>query len=162
LEGYGEFDERVHSPRVKRFVTRLLLVASLGLTTAAQAALAQDDPVVSVSVDASSYAPGDSVTATVNNGSSLAISPNGGIVCQASAWPFSLQVLDDSGVWQDVPVARTPPCIAIAAALLQPGQSVSKTFAAAPDTGEYRVVYAFHATDGTDGVAASEPFMIQT
>src|SRR5438132_965206 len=65
---------------------------------------------VSVTTDAASYAPGDSVTAMVVNGTTMPIAPLGGIVCQGSPWPFEVQRLDDAGEWQDVTFARTPPC----------------------------------------------------
>jgi hypothetical protein len=116
--------------------------------------------LVTVTVDAATYAPGDLITATVTNGSNSAISPSGGIVCQGSPWPFTLQVPDDSGTWLDVPAGRTPPCGAIAAALLQPGESASKTFTPSLDSGQYRVIYAYHAADGTDGAITSDPFVI--
>ena len=132
----------------------LLVISSLGSSSAPSGS------PVTVSVDAASYSSGDPVTATVTNGGSDAISPSGGIVCQNSPWPFSLQVLDDSGAWLDVPVARTPPCVAIAAALLQPGESASKSFTPGLDSGQYRVVYAYHTTDGTNGAATSDPFVI--
>ena len=141
----------------------LLAICGVGLATAAPVTVAQDAPSgspVSVSVDAATYAQADPITGTVTNGGSSAISPSGGIVCQGSPWPFSIQVLDESGAWQDVPVARTPPCVAIAAALLQPGESASKTFTPGEGAGQYRLVYVYHATDGTDGAATSDPFEI--
>ena len=143
----------------------LLALALLLIVAVAPAAMADDDapdsgPNVVVSVDASSYAPGDPVTASVANGTPLAVGPGGGLVCQGSPWPFTLQLLDDAGGWQDVAYPRTPPCVGIEARLLVPGQTLSKTFAAAMEPGQYRVVYGFRATDGTAGTAASDPFLV--
>jgi hypothetical protein len=146
-------------------VIGLAMLLAAGGAALAQAGGADDEGAtssagVTVSVDATSYAPGDPITATVTNGGSLAISPGGGIVCQGSPWPLRVQALDASGSWQDLEPARTPPCVAIAATLLPPGQSLSKTFAASADPGQYRVVFAFHATDGSDASAASDPFLV--
>jgi hypothetical protein len=130
---------------------------------AAAPAVADDDgaPAVVVAVAAPSYAAGQPIDVTVTNGSGLALSPSGGLVCQGSPWPLQLQTLDPtSGVWQDVPVVRTPPCVAIAAALLPPGESLSKTLVASPDPGQYRLVYPYHATDGSSGSATSDPFTV--
>jgi hypothetical protein len=90
----------------------------------------------------------------------MGIAPMGGIVCQDTPWPFTLQRLDDSGVWQDVVFPPTPPCIGVAVAMLPPGQSQSTTFAASADPGTYRVAYTFRAADGTEGTATSTPFLI--
>jgi|SRR5579859_7436100 len=114
---------------------------------------------VSVTTDASSYAPGDPVTVTVLNASAAPIAPQGGIVCQGSPWPFTVQQLDDSGTWQEVPFPSTPPCIGIAVALLGPGQSRTATFAADANPGTYRVAYAYNPTDGSgQGLAVSGPY----
>jgi len=114
---------------------------------------------VSVTTDASSYAPGDPVSVTVVNGTATPIAPIGGIVCQGSPWPFGVQRLDDAGEWQDVEFPRTPPCIGIAVALLGPGASQTKTFAALADPGTYRVVYAYNPTDGSrQALAVSDPY----
>ena len=113
-----------------------------------------------MSTDASNYAPGDAVTVTVSNSSGVAVSPGGGIVCQGSPWPFALQVQDDAGNWNEVASPRTPPCVGIAAALLQPGQRMTKTLMASADPGEYRLSYAYHATDGSEGVVTSDPFTV--
>jgi hypothetical protein len=165
LERNWRDNRRLHMFRFRVQALALLLAASsLGLTAAARVTVAQEGPApsgspVTVSVDAATYAPGDPITATVTNGGSDALSPSGGIVCQGSPWPFSIQVLDASA-WLDVPVTRTPPCVAIAAALLQPGESASKSFTLALDAGQYRVVYVYHAMGGTDGAATSDPFVI--
>jgi len=149
---------------------RTIAAVTIGLamltTMLAAPAVADDDPgapsapAVVVAVDAPSYAPGDTIAVTVSNSSGLAVSPSGGIVCQGSPWPLRLQALDASGIWQDVPVVRTPPCVAIAAALLPSGESLSKTLVASPDPGQYRLVYPYHATDGSTGSAASDPFTV--
>jgi len=147
--------------------TATVMIGLTMLTTtttmlAAAPAAADDDgaPAVVVAVDAPSYAPGDAISVTVTNGGNLAVSPNGGLVCQGSVWPLRLQTLDASGAWQDVPVARRPPCVAIAAALLPPGESLSKTLAAGLDPGQYRLVYPYSATDGSRGSATSDPFTV--
>ncbi len=145
-------------------------------TSARSAALASngDDPApapaavaasgtVSVSTDVSSYAPGDPVTATVANWTATPIAPLGGIVCQNSPWPFGVQRLDDAGEWQDVAFPRTPPCIGIAVALLGPGESQTRSFAADANTGTYRIVYAYSTTDGSgQAMAVSDPYDVDT
>ena len=114
---------------------------------------------VSVSTDASSYTPGDPVTVTLVNGSTTPIAPLGGIVCQGSPWPFTVQRLDDAGTWQDVAFPRTPPCIGIAVALLGPGESQTRTFAADANAGTYRVLYAYNPSDGSgQALAVSDPY----
>ncbi len=118
---------------------------------------------VSVNTDASSYTPGKSVTVTLVNGTTTAIAPLGGIVCQGSPWPFGVQRLDDTGTWQDVAFPPTPPCVGIAAALLGPGESQSRTFAADADAGTYRVVYAYNPTDGSgQALCVSDPYDVNT
>jgi hypothetical protein len=118
---------------------------------------------VSVNTDASSYAPGESVTVTLVNGTTTAIAPLGGIVCQGSPWPFGVQRLDAEGNWQDVTYPRTPPCVGIAAALVGPGESQSRTFAADADAGTYRVVYAYNPTDGSgQALSVSDPYDVNT
>jgi hypothetical protein len=114
---------------------------------------------VSVNTDASSYAPGESVTVTLVNGTTTAIAPLGGIVCQGSPWPFGVQRLDDAGTWQDLAYPRTPPCVGIAAALLGPGESQTRTYAADANAGTYRVVYVYNPTDGSaQALALSDPY----
>jgi hypothetical protein len=146
---------------------RLLLVAGMCLLVAAPGAAAQDTSgagdgsSVVVSTDAVSYAPGDPVTATMSNGGDQAISPQGGIVCQGSPWPFGVQRQDDGG-WQDVVFPRTPPCVGIAARLLGPGESQTKTLSASDDPGTYRLVYPYTAADGSQATAASDPFTVAT
>jgi hypothetical protein len=137
-----------------------VVLCLLFLIAAPRPTLAADTADVEVSVDSTSYAPGAAITATADNYTSVAVSPTGGIVCQDSPWPFTFQILDDAGNWHDVQVPRTQACVGIAAALLPPGASTNKTLAAPADAGEYRLVYTFHATDGTDGVAASDPFTV--
>ena len=118
---------------------------------------------VSVTTDSSSYAPGDSVTVTLVNGSTTPIAPLGGIVCQGSPWPFAVQWLDDAGTWQDVALPRTPPCIGIAVALLGPGESQTRTFAADANAGTYRVLYAYNPTDGSgQALAMSDPYDVDS
>jgi len=146
---------------VPRRPASLLLILILGLFLALPAA-AQNDGAVSVSTGASSSAPGDPLTATVTNATTTPIAPLGGIVCQGSPWPFGVQRLDDAGEWQDVVFPRTPPCIGIAAALLGPGQSQSKTFPADTNPGTYRVVYTYSPTDGSgQALAVSDPYAVQ-
>jgi hypothetical protein len=119
--------------------------------------------MVSVTTDASSYAPGDSVTVTLVNGTSTAIAPLGGIVCQGSPWPFTVQRMDDAGIWQDLVFPPTPPCIGIAVALLGPGESQTRTFAADANAGTYRVLYAYNPTDGSGQARAmSDPYDVST
>jgi hypothetical protein len=132
------------------------------LLVVALAILATSQPDgVSVATDAPSYAPGDPLTATVTNGTADPIAPIGGIVCQGSPWPFALQQQDDAGNWQDIETPRTPPCVGIAVAQLGPGQSQSKSFAASPDPGTYRLVYPYRTPDGTNSVAFSDPFQVE-
>ncbi|HEV7664394.1 MAG TPA: hypothetical protein VGQ62_12715 [Chloroflexota bacterium] len=132
-------------------------VAANGNSSARQAGATSD--TVSVTTDASSYAPGDSVTATVVNGTTVPIAPLGGIVCQGSPWPFGVQRLDDAGEWQDVAFARTPPCVGIAVALLGAGEAQTRQFAAAPSPGTYRVVYAYSTANGSgQGLVVSDPY----
>ena len=152
----------MHARRWKAALLTLPGVLLLSFLASGALAGSEDDGLagVTVSVDAASYPPGDPITATVTNGSGLAISPMGGIVCQGTPWPFRLQSLDADDNWQDVTFARTPPCIGIATRLLPPGESMPKTFAAVTDPGQYRVVFPFLATDGTEGNAASDPFVI--
>ena len=89
----------------------------------------------------------------------MSIAPLGGIVCQGSPWPFEVQRLDDAGEWQDVTFARTPPCVGIAAALLGIGEGQTRQFAADPNRGTYRVVYAYNTTDGSgQELAVSDPY----
>jgi hypothetical protein len=114
---------------------------------------------VSITTDASNYAPGDPFTTTVTNGTTTPIAPLGGIVCQGSPWPFGVQRLDDTGAWQDAAFPRSAPCIGIAVALLGPGESQIRSFAADASTGTYRVVYAYSATDGSgQTIAVSDPY----
>jgi hypothetical protein len=117
--------------------------------------------LVSVSTDASSYAPGEPVTVSVVNGTSTPIAPLGGIVCQGSPFPFGIQRLDEAGVWQEVAFPRTPPCIGIAVALLGPGESQTRTLDADATPGTYRVAYAYSPTDGSgQALAVSDPFEV--
>jgi hypothetical protein len=115
---------------------------------------------VVVTTDAPTYAPGDAISATVQNNTAGPIAPPGGIVCQGSPWPFSVQLLDDSGNWQDVVYPRTPPCVGIAVRQVGPGESQTRTLNAPSDVGQYRLVYAYTASDGTQGAATSDPFTI--
>jgi hypothetical protein len=74
-----------------------------------------------------------------------------------------VQRLDDSGTWQDVAFPRTPPCVGIAVALLGPGESQTRTFAAEASVGTYRVVYAYNPTDGSgQALAISDPYDVET
>jgi hypothetical protein len=140
-----------------------IIISMLAVSVASNVSAGNSDGSVSVATDASSYAPGDPVRATLVNGSATPIAPLGGIVCQGSPWPFGVQRLDDAGEWQDVVFPRTPPCIGITAALLGPGESQSRTFAADANVGTYRVVYAYSATDGSgQALAASDPFDVNT
>jgi hypothetical protein len=89
----------------------------------------------------------------------MPIAPLGGIVCQGSPWPFGVQRIDDAGEWQDLAFARTPPCVGIAVAMLGTGEGQTRQFAADPNPGTYRVVYAYSTTDGTgQGLAVSHPY----
>jgi hypothetical protein len=146
----------------RRTLLAVLVFALLAVSLASQVSAGQGGSV-GVTTDASSYAPGDPITATVMNGTATSIAPLGGIVCQGSPWPFGVQRLDDAGDWQDVVFPRTPPCIGIAAALLGPGESRSATFAADASVGTYRVVCAYTTTDGGgQGLAVSDPYDVTT
>ena len=149
------------SPRLARpiLLSVLGLIVILAVSIAAVVFAHDATGSVSVATDASSYAPGDQVTVTVVNGTTTSIAPQGGIVCQGSLWPFGVQRLDDAGNWQDLTFTRTPPFIGVAVALLGPGDSQTRTFAAATDLGTYRLVYAYTPTDGSgQGLAASDPY----
>src|SRR5437588_9173715 len=122
-------------------LARPILLAVLGFILILAGSIAavvfawSDTGLVSVATDASSYAPGDPITVTVVNGTTTSIAPQGGIVCQGSPWPFGVQRLDDAGNWQDLTIPRTPPCIAVAVALLGSAESQTRTVAAAADIG---------------------------
>jgi hypothetical protein len=154
---------RLRQKRVAWLATLALVLVIV--TSAARAVVVASQPAsppadVVVSTDAANYAPGDAVSVTLVNGTTTSIAPLGGIVCQGSPWPFAVERLDDAGMWQAVDYPRTPPCIGIAVALLGPGQTQTKTVAASADPGEYRLVYAFRAMDGSEGTAASDPFLV--
>ena len=149
------------SPRLAQPILRaaLAIILILAVSIAAVVFARGDTGSVSVATDASSYAPGDRVTVTVVNGTTTSIAPQGGIVCQGSPWPFGVQRLDNAGNWHDLTFPRTPPCIAVAVALLGSGESQTRTFAADTDIGTYRVVYAYTPTDGSgQGLAVSDPY----
>src|SRR5437899_2329896 len=97
------------SPRLARPILLAVLgiILILAVSIAAIVFARGDTGSVSVTTDASSYAPGDAVTVTVVNGSTTSIAPLRGIVCPGSPWPFSVQRLDDTGNWQDLTFPRT-------------------------------------------------------
>lgn len=135
------------------------LVACVALLALAVHGAAADSGSVSVTTDASSYAPGDPITVTLVNGTTTPIAPIGGIVCQGTLWPFGLQRLDDSGNWQDVAFPRILPCVGIAVALLGPGEVQTRQFPATSDPGTYRLIYTYDPTDGSGQErAASDPY----
>jgi hypothetical protein len=73
-----------------------------------------------------------------------------------------LQQRDDTGAWHDVVYPRTPPCVGIAVALLGPGETQTRTFAAPDDPGTFQVVYTYHASDGSAGMAVSAPIVVSS
>jgi hypothetical protein len=139
--------------------------SSPGALSVARAQDAGRDPTsdtVTIGTDAANYAPGDAISTTILNGSSTAIAPLGGIVCQDTPWPFGLQQRDDTGAWQDVVYPRTPPCVGIAVASLGPGETQTHSFAAPDDPGTFQVVYSYRTSDGSMGVAASAPIIVSS
>ena len=113
---------------------------------------------ISVTTDATSYAPGDPIQVTIlNSGPDRVV--RGGTDCD-DLWPLALEqhAADDS--WQVVP-APSHQCIGIAAALLGPGETQTMTVSLTLDPGSYHLVYAFDDVDnGTQDMSISDPFDI--
>jgi hypothetical protein len=115
---------------------------------------------VTVVTDASSYAPAVPITARVVNATASPVTPNGGIVCQGSPWPFTIERMIDDGTWHTVTYGRTEPCVGIDAAALAANGSYAHTFAAPLEAGTYRAVYAYSVNDDGSAVADSVPFQV--
>jgi hypothetical protein len=114
---------------------------------------------ISVTTDAPSYASGDPIQVTIQNGGSDRIS-RGGLDC-TDIWPLDLEQRQADDSWLPVIVPQHQ-CIGIAAALVSPGDTQMKTLSnLALDPGTYHVVYAFDDVDnGTQDASISDPFDI--
>ena len=122
----------------------------------AAALFAQPADGVEVATDASAYTSGDPIQVTIANNGPDRIS-RGGLDCN-DIWPLALEMRQDDGSWQPVQVPQHG-CIGIAAALISPGDSFSKTISLTLDAGTYHVVYAFDDVDnGTQDMSISDPF----
>jgi hypothetical protein len=129
----------------------LALVAALHL-------FGQPADGVSVSTDASTYAPGDPIQITIFNAGPDRIT-RGGLAC-TDIWPFGIEQRQPDSSWLDVPAPRSD-CLAIEAALFGPGESQTRTIDVSLDPGTYHVIYVFDDVDnGIQDVAASDPFDI--
>jgi hypothetical protein len=118
---------------------------------------------VQVTTDGPGYAPGDTVTVVVTNLGPGPIMPRGGRVCD-SLWPIRIERQDQSG-WNPVPISQDAICAGVSVAAIGAGDSLSRTFAAGPDDGTYRVVFAYDVPGGEYGDLApvySDPFFVQS
>ena len=141
---------------MKSFLTILAVTAWLAL--APVAALAQVADGVTVTTDATGYAPGDPIQVTITNGGPDRIT-RGGLDCD-EIWPLALEQQDDSGNWQSVEVPRHG-CIGVAGTIVAPGETQTRTITLQLDPGTYHVLYAFNDIDaGTQDVSVSDPFTI--
>jgi Bacterial Ig-like domain len=128
----------------------------LSVVTAAALVVGQSVDGVSVTTDASSYAPGDQIQVTIDNAGPNRIT-RGGLDCD-DIWPLALEQRQSGGDWQPVPVPSHS-CIGIASVLVSPGESQSRTISMTLDPGTYHVVYAFDDVDnGTQEVSVSDDF----
>jgi hypothetical protein len=126
-----------------------------------QLLFAQSADGVSVTTDMAAYTQGDPIQVTIQNAGPDAIT-RGGIVCD-DVWPLAVEQLQPDGTWQAVMVPRRANCIAIAAILFQPGQSVVRSVSLGFEPGTYRVAYAFDVVGSGPAansrlVAFSDPF----
>jgi len=120
--------------------------------------LAQPADGVNVTTDSSSYQQGAPIEVTIVHAGPDRIT-RGGLACD-DVWPLALEELDADGTWQPVPVAPRQ-CIGIAAVVVSPGQSQTKTLTLPLEVGSYHLVYGFDDIDnGTYEVATSDPFDI--
>lgn len=126
---------------------------------AAALVFAQPADGVSVTTDASSYAPGDPIQVSIVNGGPDRIT-RGGLAC-TDIWPLALEQRQDDDSWQPVTVPQHQ-CIGIAAVLVSPGDTQSRTISNLTlDPGTYHVVYAFDDVDNaTQDMSISDPFDI--
>ena len=111
---------------------------------------------VSVTTDASTYAPGDQIQVSIDNAGPDHIT-RGGLDCD-DLWPLALEQRQSDGGWQPIPAPRHT-CIGIASVLVSPGESQSRTISMTLDPGTYHVVYAFDDVDnGTQDESVSDAF----
>jgi hypothetical protein len=118
---------------------------------------------VQVVTDRQSYAPGDTVMVTVTNVGADTIMPRGGRVCD-SFWPIRLESQGADG-WTAVNITEDAVCAGASVSQVAPGDSLTKTYTAGPDTGTFRVVFLFDmpgAEYGTAPPAYSDPYTVQS
>lgn len=131
------------------------MLALLALTAALNL-LGQPVDGVTVSTDASIYAPGDPIQVTIFNAGPDRVA-RGGLAC-TDIFPLGLEQRQPDATWLEVPVPQSD-CVAIEAVLFGPGESQTQTIDVSLDPGTYHVVYGFDDVDnGIQDVAASEPF----